>query len=216
MARAYLVLLAVNLAACGDDSSAGPPPPDEYIVNCDSAADAGTFTSDENYSAFVNAEAAHRVLADPCKSPQLATPTPGSTLDRSTPPMIAFANKGPTCQLRLAQPVLMAACRLHQAPLWRKLVRAFLLEGVAEAHCGAFSGENYLLRLLHAGEAKPVYMAMLSVTSFTPDPIIWQKAMRSRNGQTLTMTIERALFFRGDIMDGPYIQPQPYSFQVAP
>lgn len=37
-----------------------------------------------------------------------------------------------------------------------------------------------------------------------------------RQGQTLTLTIERAVFFRGDINQGPSLQPQPYPFVVGP
>ena len=69
---------------------------------------------------------------------------------------------------------------------------------------------------MHAGETAAVYSAMLSLTSFTPDATIWKKAMAGRQGQTLTLTIERAVFFRGDINQGPYLQPLPYPFVVGP
>jgi hypothetical protein len=101
-------------------------------------------------------------------------------------------------------------------PFWRRVLRAFVLEGVAEAHCGAFTGTNYLLRLSHAGEAAPVYMSVLSVNSYTPDGAIWNQKLGAHRGQTLQLTIERAVFFRGDIMEGPFVQPQPYTVTVTP
>ena len=57
---------------------------------------------------------------------------------------------------------------------------------------------------------------MLSVTSYTPDAVKWRAAMGGRSGQAFTLTIERAVFFRGDINQGPYVQPTPYGFTVGP
>ena len=196
-------LLALAFLACGDNAAA-PPAPDEYVINCETATDAGSFASDENYTAFVNKEAAHAVVKDCTKAPQLTLPSAGTTLDPATPPVITFNDTAATC--------------FHRRPptLWRRLLAAFVLEGVAEAHCGAFTGTNYLLRLSHAGESAPVYMAELSVTSYTPDGTIWRNKLSAHRGQTLELTIERAIFFRGDIMDGPFVQPQAYTFTVAP
>jgi hypothetical protein len=202
--------------ACGGDS-AGPPQPDEYVTDCETRPDGGAFASDENYSAFLDKEAAHAVTADSCKAPQLTSPAPGSTLGRTTPPLIAFSDTPASCGLRRALPVQLAAlCPLRRQPLWKRLLRAFVLEGVAEAHCGAFTGTNYLLRLGRAGDARPAYLAVLSVNSYTPDAGAWQRALSSRGGQTLTLSIERAVFFRGDIMEGPYLPAAPPTFQVAP
>jgi len=93
---------------------------------------------------------------------------------------------------------------------------ADLLEGTAEAHCGAFSGENYLLRIRRTGDSTPLYRVLLSVTSLQPDPAIWRRALSGRNGQTVSVTIERAIFLGGSISEGPYVQSQPYSFLVGP
>ena len=198
--RTAVVLL---ICACsGATPPAQPPTPDEYIANCESAGDAGIpVTSDENYTAFLNAEAASRVVADCGRAPRMMAPS--GTLSAATPPAFSFTPTNSTCARK-------------QAPLWKRLVRAFVLEGTAQAHCGAISGENYLLRLVHPGESKPVYMAMLSVTSFTPDAAIWTHNLAGRSGQTLVLTVERASFLMGDITEGPYVQPAPISLTVTP
>ena len=84
----------------------------------------------------------------------------------------------------------------------------------AQAHCGAISGTNYYLKVLPPGGTTPIYSAMLSVTSFTPDSAKWQKAMSGRNGQTVTVVIERAVFLKGDMNDGPYSTQA--TFSVGP
>jgi hypothetical protein len=211
-------LFLLSFAACGSSPS-GPPPADEYIVDCE-AGDAGVPTaSDENYAAFLNAEAAGGVHPDACLAPQLSAPTAGATLDRTTPPTFSFLASGPSCARASSRGVQLAACRARGRSgrgVGARLYRAFVGEGIAEAHCAAFSGENYLFRLLHAGESKPVYTAVLSVTSFTPDAAIWQRALAGRGGQTFTLTIERAVFLMGSIQQGPYVQPTPYTFTAAP
>ena len=198
--RTIVVLL---MCACTDAAPpAQPPTPDEYITDCETAGDSGaTVTSDETYTAFINAEAANRVVVDCGRAPRMIAPV--GTLSATTPPAFSFSPTNATCARK-------------QAPLWKRLVQAFVLEGNAYAHCGAISGENYLLRLSHPGESKPVYMAMLSVTTFTPDAAIWSRKLAGRAGQTLVLTVERASFLMGDITQGPYVQPAPISFTVTP
>jgi hypothetical protein len=57
---------------------------------------------------------------------------------------------------------------------------------------------------------------MLSVTSYTPDADTWKRVLSGARGKTVSVTIAKAAFLRGDINEGPYIQPQPYTFTVAP
>jgi len=111
----------------------------------------------------------------------------------------------------------LAACR-RAAPEGRSLLARLgsLVEGTAAAHCGALTGENYVFQLVRAGEGRPVYTALLSVTSFSPDPALWRQALAGRNGQMLSVVIQRAVFFRGDISEGPFVQPTPETFRVAP
>ncbi len=210
-------LLALAISACASKAP-GVPGADEYIVNCD-GADGGAVTSDEDYTKIIEADSAGTSVADACRSPLLAAPTPGTKLDPVQPPVFTFSAVHPTCGLHREQGTRFGCLQRQQGqPGWSSALESALALVVrpAEAHCAAFTGENYLFRLAHAGEAAAVYSAMLSLTSFTPDPAVWKKAMAGRQGQTLTLTIERAIFFRGDINQGPYRQPQPWSFVVGP
>src|SRR5262249_39938365 len=85
-----LTWLALLIVACGDNAPPQPPTPDEYIVNCDTASDAGSFASDENYTAFLNKESANAVVKDCTKAPQLTSPPAGTVLDPAAPPTISF------------------------------------------------------------------------------------------------------------------------------
>ena len=212
-----LAMAAVSSSCSSKASSVGGAA--EYILSCD-IADAGsaTLTSDENYTRFIEAESAQRVLKDACQSPLLSSPASGARLDPAHAPVFSFSATHPTCALHRETGTRFGRLLPREQPAWSKALESGLSLVVknAEAHCGAISGENYLFRLVHAGEADPVYSALLSVTSFTPDAAIWQKALGGRQGQTLTLTIERAIFVRSDISQGPWVQPVPYSFVVGP
>lgn len=190
---------------------------DEYIFDC--TVNPNVFASDESFAKFIEAEAARRVIADDCKSPELLGPSSGATLSARAPPSFLF-NPIHTCGAQGAtiSPRRYAVGRRSTLPTWRRAVAlaADLLEGTAEAHCGAFTGENYLLRVTNAGDSTPLYTAMLSVDAFQPDPGIWQRAFSGRARQTVSVTIERAVFLRGSINEGPYVQSQPYLFPVGP
>jgi hypothetical protein len=211
------LLSAVAASSCSSKASSVPGA-DEYIINCDAADGGATVTSDENYTRFIEADSAQTVVKDPCLSPLLTAPPAGTKLDPSQPPVFTFSPTHPTCALHRDSGTRFGRLLRQEQPGWSRALESSLALVVknAEAHCGAISGENYLFRLMHAGEKDPVYSALLSVTSFTPDASIWNKAMAGRHGQSLTLTIERAIFLRGDINQGPYVQPQPYSFVVGP
>lgn len=219
MLRSSIVFLALLATISCSSNNGGTPTVDEYIVDC-TATDGGQgFASDENFVKFVEAESANRVVPDGCLSPELTAPNPSIRLDARTPPTFTFHATHVTCGLsRPSAPAYGCLSLKSGRPLWSRLLHAGagLLEGTAEAHCGAFTGENYYFRFKRSGESNPVYSAMLSVTSFTPDTTIWQRALSGRSGQTLSLTIERGFFLRGDINQGPYVQPQPYSFTVGP
>ena len=211
-------LLALAISACGSKTAAASRA-DEYIVNCE-GTDGGAATSDENYTKFIEADSAMITVADACRSPLLSAPAPGTKLDPVQPPTFSFSAVHPTCALHRERGVRFSCLQRQQGqPAWSSALESALALVVrsAEAHCAAITAENYLFRLWHAGETAPVYSAMLSLTSFTPDAAVWKKAMAGRQGQTLTLTIERAIFFKGDINQGPYLQPQPWSsFVVGP
>ena len=212
-------LLPLIAAVSCSSSAPASPGANEYILNCD-GVDAGTVnvTSDENLTKIIEADSAQRVSKDACQSPLLTAPADGSKLDPAHAPTFTFSATHPTCALHRAPGTRFGRLLRREQPAWSKALESTLALVVkaAEAHCGAITGENYLFRLVHAGENNPVYSAMLSVTSFTPDAAIWQKALAGRQGQSLTLTIERAVFLRGDINQGPYLQPVPYSFTVGP
>jgi len=210
-------LLALVLSACGSKTS-GVAGASEYIVDCNTA-DGGAVTSDESYTKLIEADSAGTVVPDACRSPLLSAPAPGTKLDPAQPPVFTFSAVHPTCALHRERGMRFGCLQRQPGqPGWSSALESALALVVrpAEAHCAAFTGENYLFRLAHAGETAPVYSAMLSLTSFTPDPAVWKKALAGRQGQTLTLTIERAFFFKGDINQGPYLQPQPWSFVVGP
>jgi hypothetical protein len=212
------LVTAVLLASLSCSNHGGTSTSDEYIVDC--ATNATQFASDENYVKMIEAEAARRVVADPCKSPELFAPDPSVRLSPGAPPTFIF-NPIHTCAAanRSSNPVQGCSMKKNQpAPAWLSALKfgASLLEGTAEAHCGAMSGENYLLRVTRTGDSTSLYTAMLSVASFTPDAGIWRRALSGRNGQTVSVTILRSVFLRGSINEGPYVQPQPYSFTIGP
>src|SRR5262245_32618983 len=80
MVRMVYSISTILLLACGS-SGGGTSGPDEYIEDCESLpAGASTFASDESYDAFVNAEAANKVVADAAKAPRLSAPAAGATM----------------------------------------------------------------------------------------------------------------------------------------
>jgi hypothetical protein len=192
------------LCACSGGNSQQEATADEFFVDC-TGTDAGTgVTSDENLAAFINAEASGKVKPDPCKSPVITAPK--GTVSAATPPPISFDDVNSACLATPARPRTGMRQVPHDQPGYSRIVEALLarVTGEAHAHCGAISGTNYYLKVLPQSGTTPIYSAMLSVNSFTPDVAKWQKAMSGRNGQTVTMVIERAVFFKGDINDGPY------------
>src|SRR6266852_672076 len=98
------LVTAVLLASLGCSNQGGTSSADEYIVDC--TVDASRFASDENYVKMIEAEAARRVVADPCKSPELLAPVDASVrLSASAPPTLIF-NPIHTCAAeRLSNPV---------------------------------------------------------------------------------------------------------------
>jgi len=205
--KKLLCAVCSAMCACSSGGSQQEAAADEYIVDC-TGTDAGTgVTSDENLAAFINAEASGKVKSDPCKSPAITSPASSAKLSATTPPSVSFEDQvNAACATTPIRPRTDLRKVPRQQPAYSRVVEALLARasGEAQAHCAAFTGTNYYFKVLPAGGSTLIYSAMLSVTSFTPDPAKWQKAMSGRSGQTVTVVIERAVFFKGDITEGPF------------
>lgn len=218
------LLPSVMLAAgCHKHDHGGGPTADEYVVDCETTGGNGG-ASDENFVAFVNAAAAGKVTTNDAQAPRLMSPLPGTVLSATTPPTVTFmvpqaANAAPASRRHMAR-----ACGVDRERAgWattaaRAALRSLSPIGTAHAHCPAFTGENYLFELANQTGAAPahVYTAVLSVDSFTPAAAIWRKAMEGRAGQTLVLSLQRAVFFKGSIMEGPFVPQQEITFTVGP
>jgi hypothetical protein len=219
MSRAKIAALLIAIVPAGACRSHGHdgPQADEYIVDCESAPDGGASASDENFASFVNKEAAGAVTKDDAKSPHLGAPAATVPLSKTAPPMFVITVP-PVGAARVGDLRYLAACPIgrREAGPWQRLRELVALEGTAQAHCGAFTGVNYLFRLNRAGETAAVYTAVLSVDSFKPDAAIWSKAMQGRAGQVLTLTLERAVFLMGEITDGPFAPTETITLTVEP
>lgn len=214
-------MLTLALAGCHSHSHGGPTA-DEYVVDCE-LADGGITASDEDFATVINAEAAGTVMTTPDGSlPVLTAPAAGSTLSAAAPPTFTFtpmmaaatpAKRGPTLACRAP------AIRRQQPSTFRRVVNAIkselVLERTAYAHCEATSGDKYLLRL-QTSSGEPVFTAMLSVASYTPDATKWAQKLGSRRGQSLTLTLMRATFNGAAIAAGPFLATPAPTFMIGP
>ena len=198
------------LPACPEST----PPEDtstsasEYFYDCTNApAGVDVYATDESYKEIVNRESAGAVTRNDAEAATLMTPAPGSTLSAATPP--AFNLRAPMAALAPTRP---GACPPPaRAPWWRWLSPI----GTAHAHCPGVSGDNFLVRLIAARDGRPVYTALVSVTSFTPGTQRWQAAMAGRKGETLNLTLLRAGLEGGRVTIGPFVAGQTASFTVG-
>jgi hypothetical protein len=207
-------LALVLLAACHEHAEK-PAEVDEIVISCEARQGDEPFASDESWITFVEAEAAGRVVKDDCKAPVLTTPAPGGTLDRTTPPLFTFTATQAACGQARAPGGAGFRAPPRRLSFWQRLGRELGPINVAHAHCPAVMGPNYVFAIKTA-DGQPVYTALLSRLSFTPKADIWSKAVGSRGGQMLKVSIERALFVKGSIMEGPFVQQQPFTLTVAP
>lgn len=208
----------LGLSGCEGAQTGQTPVPvvDEYVVSCDAAAAGAPSTSDENHIRFVEAERAGTVSAG-CSAPQLQSPI-GETVSAATPPTFEFTPTHADCGAAWRPAQRVPACVQPKSGRLKRLWTFVepVLWGTAHAHCPAFTGENYLLQVRPGADQAPLYVAMLSTTAFTPDAETWRRALREVVGKTVEITLQRAVFFRGEIREGPFIQPAPYVFRVTP
>lgn len=199
--------LSLVLAGCLSGHDHGGPEADEYLEPCGGAAT--TFASDESFRAFLNKEAAGAFVADDQRAPRLSSPTPGAVLSAAAPPTFMFDVLAAAGEWPARGGVARPSAR---PSLWAR----WGLVGTAHAHCPAVTGENYLLRLARDGETEPVFTALLSVRRYTPNADRWRKALAGRAGQTLKLTLARAVFSRGEIREGPFVATTAVSFTAGP
>jgi hypothetical protein len=211
-----LLLGVVPSASCGSHTGAGPQA-DEYVLSCQDTpgGEAQPVATDESFAAFLKKEAAMLVIKDDGKCARLASPASGAEVSEAGPPTFTLAL--PAAAERAGARRHLASCPVRSRPgFWRRLGEAVVLERTAHAHCPPFTGENYLLRLTGAGESAAAYTALLSIPSFTPNATIWRQAMKGRVGQTLTVTLERAVFLKGEMVEGPFAPSEPMVLTVVP
>jgi hypothetical protein len=211
---------ALALAGCHEHNQL-PPEVDEVIRSCEDVSQGEAFASDESFTKFVEAEAAGRLTPDDCRAPALTAPAAGASLDRNVPPTFSFTPTQAACAPAATRAVpraragAVALCRSTPRTRWDRILKMISPIGVAEAHCPAVDGPNFLVRLRDSKD-ELIYTALLSVTSFQPKDTVWKRVMSGRGGQTVRLSISRAVFVRGNIMEGPFVGKDPVSLTVAP
>jgi hypothetical protein len=219
MSRAPALWLALSLCASGcggndDDHGGGigDPAADEYFYDCEDASKPGdltVFATDEAFREFINKEAAAPPMKSDTLAPRLTAPMPPIKLSAAAPPLLTFAltqsAARPAAPTLLRRPARWPGLRVW---LWS------LVEGTAQAHCAAVSGDLYLVRLVDKDTT--VYTALTAVRSFTPGAAAWKKALDGRIDHGITITVERAVFSTGSITQGPYLATSAPTFTVGP
>jgi hypothetical protein len=213
MKTATLLLSCLLLAACDKHEEAGDDA--DYFYSCDDApGGVSVYATDESFRAILDKETAGEVMAKDAEAATLMSPASGATLSPSTPP--TFVLTTPVARLSPgAAPPEGPSARPRRRPLWRRALTWLSPVGTAWAHCPGVTGDNFLFRLERAGEAKPAYTALVSVTSFTPRAEAWKRALNGRAGQTLTVKVIRAGFTGGRVTSGPFQSTQAVTFTVG-
>lgn len=219
-ATAAAFLAAAFLAtACEHQHGPSSDEVDAYFYDCnDPKRPAGltVFATDESLIEMLNKESAGAVMDKAMEAAALVTPASGTVLSAAAPPTFTIT----VVNTLTASPVTPALPRPSPSPrprtLWQRLGSWLSPIGVAHAHCDPVSGNNFLLRLTSTTDNKRVYAALSSVTSFTPDAETWRKALEGRNGQTLRVTLLRAVYTGGVIRGGPFAGHPNMMFSVGP
>ncbi len=224
--KSYLGLgcvTALLLTGCGDDRREFV----EYFNRCEDLPAGQRGVDASVRRAFQAAEKSGKVLVDDTWSARaesvrteigrisaLIPPTWRIRADRR----LTTAGGAPTSPDRAAAPPEGEGPTPRTASaLWRFARAAFSVPAAHAAACPPANGEMYLLRVLHPQVPnRPAYMAILSVDEFIPDGDLWRDAMDLRIGQTLNVTVLRAAFKDGAIVQGPWASTTPASFLVTP
>jgi hypothetical protein len=210
LTAAFALTFAIGIAAACHQHPTSGLRADEYFYDCESSAsDVQVFATDEAFVEFINKEIANGLKVDDLQAPKLLTPAPGTPLSMAAPPQVSF-QVGAMAGAGTAGRACAAA-----RPRPGRLIRAILPVGIAHAHCPVVTGDNYLFRVRREGEENPLYTAHLSVTSFTPGQAKWSKALAGLAGQTVVITVARAIYSRGTITNGPFVSSVSNRFTIG-
>jgi hypothetical protein len=203
--------LGTLLACHGDHDHESELSADEFFYDCEQRPDLTVFATDEAYVSVINAEAAAKTqIVDDDRAPRLQSPVSGSVLSTTTPPTFTVATAAASLRPQRGQ-----ACPRASHVFWTRMAQSLSPISTAYAHCPAVSGPLFLLRLTHEGETAPVYSALASVTVISPSANVWTKVMKGRAGQTLKLSIVRAVLSKGTVTEGPYKRSDSPTFSVA-
>lgn len=188
---ALLSLPVVFAAACSDhDHSTGSAacidPQQLSLPDCESGADR---FSDEACTSFDDA-LSRSTTTDDSRAAVITAPTEGQALTAATP--FTFTWVAPTASL--VSPSMNDQGWAETA--WR------LVDPLpkAEAHCEAFTGRAYELRLL-VGDAV-VFRRQTSALSWSPDAAQWQRIVSAAGTRTVELRIYTAQFNTNQINQG--------------
>jgi hypothetical protein len=207
-----LLLLAVTCSK-GSDEEAGAS---EYFYDCDDAmkpAGLTIYATDEAYREYLDKVAATGFKKDSTQAPQLMTPAADSTISVATPPAFSFTS-GMT--LRTKENTTPMPRTPPRRSRWAWLKDAFSLEGTAWAHCPNVTGPLYLVRITELGQTTPAYVALASVTSFTPAAAVWKEKLQPLSGKKVTLTLARGVFSMGHLELGPFVADKDITLSVVP
>jgi hypothetical protein len=221
--QALLPLAAsVAFGAC---SEAEEEKADEYIEACNPASPSAPYASQESFRAFMAADEAGKLIVDDSKVPQVTLFPEGKFMSVSIPPTFNLSAPKPTSASRgdsRSREDGAGGRPSVRRPrgVWARLRSALSLERQAHAQaasCPPFTGENVLFRLTNVRTPKQhAFQAVLSVNKYIPEKDLWVAAMSGRIGITTKLTLMRAVFKDGAIVEGPYIATQPPELMVLP
>jgi hypothetical protein len=206
------LVFAVGLGACSPEEESAA---DEYVESCQVQME--TFASPESFRAILKAEEAQALQVDDAKVPTVALNPGGRVISANIPPTFLLEVPGATTSEAHLNGGTGRPGRVW-GRFFREIRAALAWQGTAHAaSCPPFTGENYLLRLTNVRTpTRHAYTALLSVKKLIPEASIWKKAMDGRIGQNLRLSVMRATFRAGALVEGPIVASSANEFLVLP
>jgi hypothetical protein len=201
-ATALALATAVTLGAWG-----GPHDPldrVDFVENCQN----GGYASQAALQAF--REARDRVAVDDARGARVAVAGDLPTLSPTLPPTLVIE----------APELVQGASRPPRWAWARTLIdRARAPFAVRPAHatlCRPLTGEAFYLQVAPVDRPDPpAYAAVLTVRRYVPDAELWRQAAL-RLGQMVALTVLRARFEDGRLVEGPWRRSAVEVLRVAP